>query len=183
MSIWARLTEAAPAARWYRSRVWAALVTRRAFGRLGHGSVIVAPRTLRGVDRMFIGDGCAIYEGAWLQCETSSSELHIGDGVYIGHDVHLHAVDAISIGPRCHLTDGVLLSSGGHPGQDRSEVVGTGPIVLGEGVFVGERAMILGGVTVGDGATIGAAAVVTHDVAAGATVAGIPAREVRSTPT
>jgi acetyltransferase-like isoleucine patch superfamily enzyme len=35
---------------------------------------------------------------------------------------------------------------------------------------------VLKGVTIGDGAVIGAGAVVTHDVAAGAVAAGVPAR-------
>jgi len=44
---------------------------------------------------------------------------------------------------------------------------------------IGSGAVILCGVTVGEGAVIGAGAVVTHDVAAGATVAGVPARTIR----
>jgi len=48
--------------------------------------------------------------------------------------------------------------------------------VLGEGVNVGAGAKILGGLTVGDNANIGANAVVVHDVAAGVTVVGIPAK-------
>jgi serine O-acetyltransferase len=50
---------------------------------------------------------------------------------------------------------------------------------LGNDVYVGCGARILGAVTVGDGARVGANAVVVRDVPAGATVVGIPARVVR----
>lgn len=50
---------------------------------------------------------------------------------------------------------------------------------IGRNVFVGVGAQILGPVTVGDGAVIGANAVVTSNVAPGAVVAGIPARELK----
>ena len=51
--------------------------------------------------------------------------------------------------------------------------------VLGDGVFVGAGAKIIGPVTVGAGARVGANAVVVHDVPERATVIGIPARVVR----
>ncbi|HWX20843.1 MAG TPA: acyltransferase [Candidatus Binatia bacterium] len=50
------------------------------------------------------------------------------------------------------------------------------PVKLGRGVFVGARAIILKGVTIGDRAVIGAGAVVTKDVPAGSMAAGNPAR-------
>lgn len=50
---------------------------------------------------------------------------------------------------------------------------------LGSDIFIGAGAKIIGSVTIGDGARIGANAVVVHDVPAGATVVGIPARVVR----
>jgi serine O-acetyltransferase len=55
---------------------------------------------------------------------------------------------------------------------------------LGNDIFIGCGAKIVGSVTVGDGARVGANAVVVHDVAAGSTVVGIPARPVerRSNP-
>lgn len=47
---------------------------------------------------------------------------------------------------------------------------------LGDGVYVGAGAAIIGGITVGDGARIGANAVVTHDVPAHMTAVGVPAQ-------
>jgi serine O-acetyltransferase len=51
--------------------------------------------------------------------------------------------------------------------------------ILGDDVFVGAGAKIIGSVTVGDGARVGANAVVLADVPAHSTVVGIPARVVR----
>jgi serine O-acetyltransferase len=49
---------------------------------------------------------------------------------------------------------------------------------LGDNVYVGSGARILGGVEVGDEAAIGANAVVVHDVPAGVTVGGVPAKVI-----
>jgi serine O-acetyltransferase len=50
--------------------------------------------------------------------------------------------------------------------------------VLGNDIFIGAGAKVIGAVTIGDGARIGANAVVVHDVAPHTTVVGIPARPV-----
>jgi serine O-acetyltransferase len=51
--------------------------------------------------------------------------------------------------------------------------------IIGNHVFIGAGAKIIGAVTIGDGARIGANAVVVHDVPPHTTVAGVPARVVR----
>lgn len=51
---------------------------------------------------------------------------------------------------------------------------------IGDHVYVGAGARVLGGIDVGDGAVIGANAVVIKDVRPGTTVVGVPARETRS---
>jgi len=61
----------------------------------------------------------------------------------------------------------------------RSNVSSKGPIIVGNDVWIGRRAMILSGVTIGHGAVIGAAAVVSRDVPPFAVVVGNPARIVK----
>ena len=53
-------------------------------------------------------------------------------------------------------------------------------IVIGDNVWIGTRAVIIGGVTIGDGAVVGAASFVNRDIPAFSLVAGNPARVVRS---
>jgi acetyltransferase-like isoleucine patch superfamily enzyme len=50
------------------------------------------------------------------------------------------------------------------------------PIVIGRNVWIGRGVTVLPGVSIGDGAVVGANAVVTHDVAPGTVVAGVPAK-------
>jgi acetyltransferase-like isoleucine patch superfamily enzyme len=54
------------------------------------------------------------------------------------------------------------------------------PVTIGDDVWLGARAIIVRGVTVGEGAVVGAGAVVSKDVPARAVVAGVPARVIRS---
>ena len=176
-----RVVEAPPSVRWHIGRVRTVL-SRRAFAGIGAGTVIVRPRVLRGVDRISLGSGCAVYEGVWLQAEGEQGRITIGDRAYLGHDVHVHAIDPITLGDDVVLADGVFVATSDHGRADRSAVHGTGPVRIGHRVFVGQRAVVLGGVTIGDDATVGAGAVVTHDVPAGTTVAGVPARVIGAAP-
>lgn len=66
-----------------------------------------------------------------------------------------------------------------HPQQGNRDAVTKGPIRIGNDVWIGARAMIMSGVTIGDGAIVGAGAVVARDVPPYAIVVGNPGRVVR----
>lgn len=166
----------------YRRAQLRAPILRRAFGGLGAGSVIMAPLYLRGVDRIHLGDGVLVRDGAWLAAERDGSSLTVGDDTYVGHRAHLHSIDPVTIGRGCVLADNVMVSTSDHDRRDRHRVHGTGPIHIGDDVFLGQSVVVLGGVTIGDGATVAAGAVVIRDVAPGALVGGVPARDIGGAP-
>lgn len=54
-----------------------------------------------------------------------------------------------------------------------------GPVVIGDDVWIGSRAVILPGVKIGNGSIIGAGAVVTHNVDPYSIVGGVPAKLIK----
>ncbi len=98
------------------------------------------------------------------------ASARIGKGFYVGHfgPVILHS-DAV-LGEGCSVGPGVVIGTRG--------LGGTGVPRLGDGVYVGVGAKVLGGITIGNRVRIGANAVVLDDLPDGVTAVGIPARVV-----
>jgi serine O-acetyltransferase len=95
---------------------------------------------------------------------------HIGPGLYIGHFGGIR-VQKCRLGAHCAIQQEVRLEPA-HEGGDGPDI--------GDRVWIGAHARILGAIRVGDGATIGAGSFVIKDVAAGSLVLGNPARVVRT---
>lgn len=91
-----------------------------------------------------------------------------GPGLAIMHSVGLVVNTRVRAGANIILEHGVTI------GDAKGRVP-----ELGDNVFVGAGAKVIGGVHVGSDVKIGANAVVVHDVPDGATVVGIPGRVVR----
>jgi serine O-acetyltransferase len=101
--------------------------------------------------------------GLFLTGADLSPSADIGPGLRISHGVGIVVGGRVRIGANCLLLHGVTL------GSVSEERVGEMP-AIGDRVFLGAAAMVLGPVTVGDDALLGAGVLVTRDVPAGARV-------------
>ncbi len=134
-----------------------------------------------------------VREGASFACEgivslqrgvrvvVDSGRLSIGHGTNVnGVGTKLLCAQEITIGAFCTFSwDVQVLDNDFHAlTVDGLEKPSVAPVRIGDRVWVGTRAVVLKGVTIGDGAVVAAGAVVTRDVPAGAVVAGLPAKVV-----
>jgi putative colanic acid biosynthesis acetyltransferase WcaF len=106
---------------------------------------------------------------------THPWNLTLFDRACLGDGAHAYALAPIELREGCTIAQEAYLCTGTHDFSSASLPLQTAPIVIGAGAFIGLRAIILPGVTVGKQAVVGAGAVVTRDVAANQTVAGNPA--------
>jgi acetyltransferase-like isoleucine patch superfamily enzyme len=86
----------------------------------------------------------------------------------------------VEIGSHCMIGWSVVIADVAHPTPPASRsALGDPPsaeIVIGDNVWIGARAVVLGGARVGEGAIVGAAAVVDFEVPPYTVAAGAPAR-------
>lgn len=133
----------------------------------------IAARLMGGRGRLF---GWFVYlTSRYLTATDISPFARIGPGFRIAHASGVIVGSQVVAGRNLTLFNSTNLGarlSGGRPSED------DGMPVLGDDVFVGAGARVLGRIVVGDRALIAANAVVVADVPAGATVGGIPARPI-----
>lgn len=113
----------------------------------------------------------AIFDGPnrpichWSVTVKYPENITFGEGVVIGPNTSLGAKGGVTFGDHVRISEGVMIETatldfrGAPPYPHIAK-----PIVLERGVWVGARAIILGGVTVREGSVIGAGAVVTRSV-------------------
>lgn len=111
------------------------------------------------IQRLRIGKYCYINAGCTFDARDF---ITIGDDVSIGHEVMILTASHDS----------------SHPGKRGGDIT-TAPVFVEDGAWLGARAIILPGVTVGAGAIVAAGAVVSKDVPAHTLVGGIPAKKIR----
>jgi acetyltransferase-like isoleucine patch superfamily enzyme len=122
-------------------------------------------RTWGPADRLVIAPTAQVNDALF---NTVSGTITIAEHAFFGHGVAVltgtHDVRETGLARHTAVPDA---------GRD---------IVVGEGAWLGSRALVLGPCRIGEHAVVAAGAVVTHDVPAGATVAGVPARVLAARP-
>lgn len=114
---------------------------------------------------------------------TFSRKTIIGNNSGIGENCRLQGT--VTIGDNVMMGQDVLIFTSNHsfertdiPMQEQG-YQGEKPVVIGNDVWIGARAIVLPGVTVGDGCIIGAGSVVTKDVPPYTIIGGNPARVLK----
>ncbi len=108
------------------------------------------------------------------------SNLTLHDRACLGDRANAYTLGEIEIGARATVAQEVYLSTGSHDFRQPSLPLVTAKITIGEDVFIGARAFVLPGITIGARSIIGACSVVTRDVPADVVVAGNPAKVLHS---
>ncbi|MFC4358282.1 sugar O-acetyltransferase [Halobium salinum] len=133
------------------------------------------------VEALFGSTGAEPFVEPAFRCDYGYN-LHVGDGFFANFDCVFLDVCRIEFGDRCMLGPGVHVYTATHPldAAERARGPEYGkPVTVGDDVWVGGRAVLNPGVTVGDRAMVASGAVVTEDVPADAVVQGNPAEVVK----
>ena len=113
--------------------------------------------------------------------EISHGRFEIGSDNYFNKNIKIVCYENVTIGSNCLLADSVHIYDQNHKYADvtcniKDQGYSTSPVVIGDDVWIGAKASILSGVTIGNGAIIATGAVVTKDVPEMAIVGGVPAK-------
>jgi len=165
------------------------------FNKIGQ---IRCPQYISIGDNTFFDDN--IYLTAWdsyqykennvLKTQYLKPYISIGTGCNFGVYNHITAINQIIIGNNCLTGKWVTITDNSHGLTDFEtlqiapiyrKVYSKGSVIIGDNVWIGDKATILPGVKIGDGAIIAANSVVTKDVPSYSVVAGNPARIIKRT--
>ena len=159
------------------------------FGHFGFRSVLLAPDLLTNTKAISIGKRVEIRKGARLEAVGSwdgkSPKMTIGDGTSIHLYFHCGTAESVSIGRDVLIASRVYVSDHDHAYDDPEKParwcgkLHAKPVVIEDGVWIGEGAVILKGVRIGRRAVVGANAVVTEDVPPFTVVGGVPAKAIK----
>lgn len=176
---------------WFVRFFWYEPLFRSQCERVGSGFQMEKLPYLTGSGRILIGKNVSFSGKPSIGFTTaveSEPTLEIGDETFIGHQTSFAIGRRITIGKNCLIAGGVTIRDyDGHPldAEERRilrKVIAEEirPVVIGDDCWIGGRALILKGVTIGSRSIVAARSVVTKDVPPDVIVAGNPARVVKS---
>jgi acetyltransferase-like isoleucine patch superfamily enzyme len=126
-----------------------------------------------------VGENTSIFMGAWFD---AWGNFKIGKNSVINPNCRLDTRGGITIGENVSISAQVCILTADHDLLDLKFQGRLGSVTIEDYVFIGTRAMILRGVTLGKGSAVAAGSIVMKDVLPFTIVAGIPAKKIGSRP-
>ncbi|MCU1590529.1 MAG: acetyltransferase [Frankiales bacterium] len=145
--------------------------------RIGIDPVVLGDPVVDAPD-LEIGDNFKIWSAHRQTLVSGPGRIRIGNGVFINAGSIVYSELAITIGDDVALANEVYVMdtpSHGMEGRDPQPAA----VTIGRGTWVGARAIVLPGVTIGSRVVVAAGSVVTRDVPDEVLVGGNPARVIR----
>ena len=128
--------------------------------------------------KLNIGERFHVYSGTDIRI-FDNAELNIGSGYLNAHN-QIVCAEKITIGDDVAIAREVIIrDTDAHDILDGNHKK-TKSVKIGNHVWIGTRAIIMKGVTIGDGAIIAAGAIVTKDVPQNCIAAGVPAKVIKT---
>ena len=151
----------------------------------GHDSFIIAENvTITGIKNISIGKFFRVCPDVKLFSQNNGLII-IGNNFFANYNCFISSKKSIiRIGDNCLLGPDVTILNTNHVFlknkliRDQEEI--SSPIIIGNDVWIGAKAIILPGVTIGDGAVIAAGSLVNKDVASYTIVGGVPAKKIKN---
>ncbi|MDD3320475.1 MAG: acyltransferase [Paludibacter sp.] len=163
------------------------------FSNIGKKSTVNYSIIIQGGKYISIGNNSSIGKRAVITAWDKQDdilftpEIKIGNNVSIGEDCHITAINSIVIGNNVLLGKKITITDNSHGKTNWNELqippvqrkwYSKGPVLIEDNVWIGDKATILAGVTIGKNAVVGANSVVTKDVPCNTVVGGIPAKKL-----
>lgn len=150
--------------------------------RLGRYAQLIGRPRIQNAGTLVIGDRVRIHSTI-VPVEMATmpgGTLEIGERTFVNYGVSISAHQSVRIGCSCLLGTYVnIMDNDWHDILDRRRVPSSRPVVLEDNVWLGNRVIVLPGVTIGHDTVVGAGAVVTRDLPPRCVAVGNPARVVR----
>jgi maltose O-acetyltransferase len=122
-----------------------------------------------------IGKGSTVHTGARFY---KPENISIGEDSIVGEGAVLDGRDLLTIGSHVAIASDVMIYNAEHAVNSPTFHAVTDKVLIHDYVFIGPRAIILPGVTLGKGSVVAAGAVVTKSVEEFAIVGGVPAKVI-----
>lgn len=156
--------------------------TRFIFKKLGRTSTISIGRNFSALS-IPTHNAIGVIQRTLLRTAGYGAMLKIGNNVGVS-GASICAVQSVTIGNNVLIGSGVIIMDSDFHPVDPQERLNCArpvsrPVVIGDNVFIGARAIILKGVVIGDNSTVGAGAVVSQSIPPNTVVAGNPAHVVK----